>query len=313
MKTTSTSVSGTIERPERIYIPIPRQEEMRVGDGLTRRVKMMNLLISRISYRAALHQIIDRASLNLKGYCCFVNAHVTVEAQDPEYARMVNRSMLSVSDGMSLVFAMKFLYGIQQDRIAGMDMINSVLQECDKKKLRVFIFGGSPEAQDAFTRKIQTDFPNTAIAGSVSPPMGEIDTYDNDAICHQINESGANLVFVCLGCPKQEKWMAKYSNRIDAVLLGIGGAMPVLAGQVSRAPGWMQTSGFEWLYRLMKEPKRLWKRYLTTNFLFVYGIIKQKSNLNGARDWMQASFPFAKPSQKVEPEVLRLPNKLKKV
>lgn len=275
---------------------------------------MIDLFISRISYRAALHQIIDRARHNLKGYCCFVNAHVTIEARDSEYARMVNGSMLSVSDGMSLVFGLRFLYGMKQDRIAGMDMTSSVLEQADKHQLSIFLFGGSPETQTSFLSRVSSEFPNVKIAGAIAPPMGTIESYDNDAICEEINASGANIVFVGLGCPKQEKWMGRYSPRLNAVLLGIGGAMPVFAGEVSRAPGWMQSSGFEWLYRLIKEPGRLWKRYFTTNTAFVFGLLKQKANLNGTNDWKPSTSPFAKPSSKMtEDNLVRLPHNLKKI
>lgn len=264
----------------------------------TRFVRLFNLDISLISYESCVKVIIDRARRNQSGYCCFVNAHVSIEANDLKFANMVNRSLLSVSDGMSLVFALRFLYGIRQDRIAGMDMIYSVLDECNQKSLRVFIFGGAASAQQAFEQRIESEYPGIEVAGKICPPFGPIDSYDNDSICEAINASGAQVVFVCLGCPKQEEWMARYSHRVNAVMLGIGGAMPVFSGQVARAPLWMQRGGLEWLFRLMAEPRRLWKRYFVTNSLFIYQALKQKLSFIGESRSYTPEVRFAKPSEK---------------
>jgi N-acetylglucosaminyldiphosphoundecaprenol N-acetyl-beta-D-mannosaminyltransferase len=246
------------------------------------RYRVMNLMINHISYKASVDKLIEYAAAKKSGYCCFVNAHMTVEAEDKTFASQVNQSLLSVSDGMSLVFALKILYGLTQDRIAGMDVIESVLQRANDERMHIFILGGSPAVHSLLEQKLKTNYPGVLIAGTIVPPMAPIESYDNEAYIDAINNSGAQIVFVCLGCPKQEKWMAMFSPKINALLLGLGGALAVFAGHVPRSPGWMQRSGLEWLYRLIKEPKRLWKRYLVTNSLFIKNLVIQKLSKSSA-------------------------------
>jgi len=124
----------------------------------------------------------------------------------------------------------------------------------------------------AYLRK---QYPSLPIAGSYSPPFRKLTAPEDEAVVEQINKSGAQLVFVVLGCPKQEKWMAGMKGRINAAMVGIGGALPVLVGIHRRAPGWMQYAGLEWVYRLTQEPIRLFRRYSVTNSLFLYILIKE--------------------------------------
>jgi N-acetylglucosaminyldiphosphoundecaprenol N-acetyl-beta-D-mannosaminyltransferase len=123
--------------------------------------------------------------------------------------------------------------------------------------------------------KLLAAFPNLRIGGVYSPPFRELTDAEDEAMVATINASGARVVFVGLGCPKQEKWMAVHRNRIHAVMIGVGAAFDYHAGTVRRAPLWMQRSGLEWLHRLCSEPSRLWKRYLVTNTLFIFGAGRQ--------------------------------------
>jgi len=123
-------------------------------------------------------------------------------------------------------------------------------------------------------RKIETTYPGVQVAGAISPPFRPLSQEELNDHIDQINRSGANFVLVALGCPKQETWMALHSEKLHAVLLGLGGAFPVTAGLQKRAPVWMQRAALEWLHRLLQEPGRLFKRYLYTNLYFIVLLVK---------------------------------------
>ena len=139
----------------------------------------------------------------------------------------------------------------------------------------IFFYGSTEETLAKLKVNLLAAFPALKIAGMISPPFRPLTPDEDAAIVEQINASGAGVVFVSLGCPKQEMWMAAHRGRIHAVMVGVGAAFDYHAGTIKRAPKWMQDCGLEWLYRLASEPRRLWRRYLVTNTLFVLGAAKQ--------------------------------------
>lgn len=172
------------------------------------------------------------------------------------------------------------LYGIDQPRIAGMDLLPRLLSVAESYQLPVFFYGGTEQMQEKTRAFLSTKYPDLILAGFVSPPFRRLSEKEENDHINQINHSGAKLLFVVLGCPKQEKWMASMKGKISACMIGIGGALPVLIGLQKRAPGWMQKAGLEWFFRLMQEPKRLFKRYLVTNSKFLFllsrALVKKK-------------------------------------
>jgi len=235
----------------------------------------LGLTLSSLNFQESIKEIIDLATDKQQGYICFANAHMTVEAnQDPSFADQLNQATYVFPDGMPLVWAMKLLHRQAQERVAGMDMLPALLAEAEKCGLAVYFYGSTPEVLQAIQQRASLNYPQLKIVGLYSPPFGQSSeaTMMNDI--RNINQSGAQLVFVALGCPKQEKWMAKYTHQVQAVLLGVGGAFPVFAQQHSRAPQWMREIGMEWFFRFVQEPKRLWKRYLTTNTYFIWLFIQ---------------------------------------
>ena len=242
------------------------------------RKKIISLDIDLFSYKDSIKKIIEDARDRKRGYVCFANVHMIIEAyQDKQFAKDVNNATLVLPDGMPLVKTLKWFYGIEQDRVAGMDVMPDLIRIASNNNLKLFFFGTTPELLEKIRLKIEQDFPKSDIVGLFSPPFNE--PLNNDLYIEMINSSGANLVFVALGCPKQEKWMAQNSHKINAMLLGVGGAFPVFAGVASRAPLFMQNAGLEWLYRLYQEPKRLFKRYLFTNSIFLFLVLKAKIKL----------------------------------
>lgn len=240
------------------------------------RARVITLDISLISYRNALEQVISMALSRQKAYACFSNAHMTVEAwRSAEFQQKVNQATFTFADGMPLVFALRWLYGLRQERIAGMEFMGDVLDMAAKQDLRVFYLGSTQVILDRLLSQTQTQYPGLKVAGVLSPPFRPLSPVDNAEIADQINSSGAHIVFVGLGCPKQERWMAEVKDQIPAVLLGVGGAFEIYAGAKKRAPRWMQQIGLEWIFRLSQDPVRLFGRYLRTNSQFVYLLIKQ--------------------------------------
>lgn len=246
------------------------------------RKKLIGIDINLGTYSDFVGQIIDRASsTDHSGYICVANVHMLIEAyQSPAFADVVNGAYLATPDGMPLLWAFKLLHGIDQERIAGMDLLSDLLFAAEKNKIPVGFYGGKSEMLDKARVYLKTVYPELMIAHAISPPFRTLTAEEENEIVRNINESGARLIFVILGCPKQEKWMANMQNKIHAVMIGIGGALPVLAGVYKRAPEWMQQAGLEWLFRLGQEPKRLFKRYATTNSIFVYLLIREKFKRN---------------------------------
>jgi len=241
---------------------------------------VIKLLLNFDNYIKTKQTILNWAKSRKSAYVCFANVHMTIEAyDDPKFAEVVNGADLVCADGMPLAKAVKLLYGQKIDRVAGMDMFPDLVQAAHEEKLSIFLFGTTEYILQKIVEKINSEFPDAKIVGAVSPPFRTLSKEEEEGYIQQINDSGANMVFVALGCPKQEKWMAEHSKKINAVLLGVGGAFPVFVNEQRRAPKWMRKISLEWVYRLIQDPKRLFKRYLYTNSKFLYLLCLQKLRL----------------------------------
>jgi len=217
--------------------------------------------------------IVSLAKQSTGAYVCFVNAHMAVEASnDPQFKEIVNNANLACPDGISIAKCISWMHGKPQQRISGPEILPILLSEAQKNSLRVFILGGTEIVLSDFVKKANREFQGV-ICGSYSPPFRKLTEAEDSDIVKRINDSNANMVFVSLGCPKQEKWMATHKSFIKACMLGLGFAIPVYAGHAKRAPHWMQIMGLEWLHRLKNDPKNLWRRYLHTNIAFIWKII----------------------------------------
>ena len=238
--------------------------------------KIVGLNISHLSYSDSLNEIIRLAKNRTSSYCCFANVHMTIEAYDDKaFEKQVNEANLVCADGMPLVKATQLVHKKKIERVAGMDMMPSVMEKAENEKLKVFFFGTTDEVLREIESKSKELYPDLQVVGKFSPPFRKLSEDEKKEHIDRINTSGANIVFVALGCPKQEKWMAENYRMIKAVLLGVGGAFPVFAGIQSRAPKWVRDFSLEWLYRLSQDPKRLFKRYFYTNTKFLFLLAKQ--------------------------------------
>jgi N-acetylglucosaminyldiphosphoundecaprenol N-acetyl-beta-D-mannosaminyltransferase len=239
---------------------------------------LINIDLSLGSYADFVDKIIRLANRdNCSEYICVANVHMLVETyRNREFAKAVNNSIITTPDGVPLIWGLKWLYGIRQERVAGMDLVPDLLSLASQHKIPVFFYGGTWEILEKAKEHIGKFYSGIPYTGIYSPPFRTLTTEEEQEIIHIINASGAKIVFISLGCPKQERWMASMKDRINSVMIGIGAALPVLTGAQKIAPQWMRNSGLEWLFRLFQEPGRLFKRYLITNTIYIYVLLKAK-------------------------------------
>lgn len=204
---------------------------------------------------------------------------MTVEAlRNPSFGVVLREADLAVLDGMPLCWSYKLLHGFKPERIAGRHLMHALIQDSALSGSSIFIFGSTHDKLAKAESYLINNYPGLVIAGMISPPFRALSIDENKAYADQINESGASYVFVALGCPKQEIWMHQMKGEINATMLGIGIALEVLTGQQKSTPKWMENNGLEWLFRLFKEPRRLFRRYLVTNSLFILYLCKEIKN-----------------------------------
>ncbi|MBS1569793.1 MAG: WecB/TagA/CpsF family glycosyltransferase [Bacteroidetes bacterium] len=232
--------------------------------------EVFGLQLSTGTFQGHVDAILDLGRAHRSSYVCCVNVHMCMEAQgDPAFAAVVNGADLATADGMPILKSLNRFRGLRQERVAGNDLMPAVMAAAEREGLGVFLHGGQQEVLDLILARAAKDYPALKIAGSWSPPFREATEQERAAEVERIAQSGAHIVMVSLGCPRQEKWMAAMKGRVPAVMLGVGGAFLLYAGVDTRAPLWMRKASMEWLYRLALEPGRLWKRYLITNSAFI--------------------------------------------
>lgn len=232
--------------------------------------------VTALPFDAQIEKMLEWASSHQSKVVCVANVHMLTEAYcHPELSDVLKSADLVTPDGMPLVWMLRLMGAHKQNRVAGMDILFSLCQLAPKRNISVFFLGSEPSILEKMRKKLECKFPELKIAGMEPLPFRPLTPAEDAAIIQKINESGASLVLVSLGCPKQEYWMHQHKGKIQAVMIGLGGVFPVLAGEQKRAPQWIRESGLEWLYRLIQEPRRLWKRYSTTNTLFIWLALKQ--------------------------------------
>lgn len=231
--------------------------------------------IDALSWEAALDRLLGWAQRRESRYVAICNAHVVVSAsRDLAYRDVINGADMATPDGAPIAWMLRRQGFAGQRRISGPDLMWALAERCAAQGLPVYCYGSTPQTLDLLEQRLRAAFPNLVVK-TESPPFRALTEQENAEAVARINESGAGVVFVGLGCPKQERWMAQHRGPVQAVMVGVGAAFDFHAGTVRRAPAWMQAHGLEWLHRLASEPRRLWKRYLVTNTLFVLGAGRQ--------------------------------------
>ncbi|MGA8709308.1 MAG: WecB/TagA/CpsF family glycosyltransferase [Steroidobacteraceae bacterium] len=210
-------------------------------------------------------------------YVCFATVHGLVQAQrDAEFLSAFNRAGLTTEDGMPLVWWCRLSGFSDAGRVCGPDLLVAMCERASQRGHRHYFYGGSPRVAKQLVSRLTRRFPGLVVAGFRSPPFRPPNREEDAADIAAINLARPDFVWVGLGTPKQEKWMAQHVGKINATaLLGVGAAFDFLSGAKPRAPLWMQRSGFEWLFRLMTEPRRLAHRYLVDNAVFAVRLLQQ--------------------------------------
>ena len=212
-------------------------------------------------------------------YICVSNVHTTVMSYENRRYRMIqNGAAMALPDGGPLSKYSRSAGFQNAERVTGPDLMAELFRISGQKGYRHFFYGSTQETLDDMRTALQRDYPDMAIAGMYAPPFRALTEEEDREVIELINHAGADFIWVGLGAPKQEEWMYDHQGKLNAVSIGVGAGFDYLAGHIRRAPRIMQTLCLEWLYRLVQDPKRLWKRYVTTNAKFIKYIIRERKS-----------------------------------
>lgn len=237
---------------------------------------VLGVPIDVLGWDAALSRISTWAAARESRYVCICNSHSVVTAgQDAAFGRIIEAADMATPDGAPVARMLRILGSPAQQRINGPDLMWKYCEQAALRGESIYLYGGLSDTLALLQQRLKAAFPGLLIAGAYSPPFRLATAEEDEADVARINAAGAGTVWVSLGCPKQEQWMAAHRGRVNAVMIGVGAAFDYHAGTIKRAPKWMQNAGLEWLHRLCSEPRRLWKRYLVTNTLFIAGAASQ--------------------------------------
>jgi len=256
--------------PDRAGAVDGRKPEQGMRPVLRGSRRLLGMRVDATDYAEATARILAMAE-GEGGITCVATVHMVMEAwDDPFFQRVVNAADLVTPDGVPLVWSLRTLGIPDASRVYGPDLTLAVCAEAARRGVPVGFLGGRPEVLQALTRRLAARFPGLPIAFAHSPPFTASAPVDPDPrIAEAIDDSGARVLFVGLGCPKQERWMAAHREHLGCAMVGVGAAFDFHAGALAQAPAWLQRVGLEWLFRLACEPRRLWRRYAWHNPRFV--------------------------------------------
>jgi len=245
------------------------------------RVNVLGVGVHALNLRTAVEVLQTAIETRTKGYVCVTGVHGVSEAQsDAVFRSILNRAFLNTPDGMPMVWIGRNSGFREMDRVYGPDLLLEVCQASESTGWRHFFYGGGPGTADALAATLQSKYPKLQIVGTHTPPFRPLTPDELKDLQAQIAATRPDIIWVGLSTPKQENFMSSHIECLDVpIMIGIGAAFDLISGKVRQSPRWIQRSGFEWLYRLIQEPRRLWKRYLKNNPLFVGRILLQISGL----------------------------------
>lgn len=252
------------------------QELLIVARVLLPTKKVLDFSITALRFDEQIQTILKWASRRESKSVYVANVHMLIEAHwNQEFAAILRNADIVTPDGMPLVWMMRKMGAIYQDRVAGMDIFLALCQLTQTQNISIFFLGSQTEILSKMRKKLEQEFPQVKIAAMEPLPFRPLTETEDEALVKKINSSGASAVLVSLGCPKQENWIAQHKGKIQAVMIGLGGVFPVYAGIYKRAPRIVRDLGLEWLYRCIQEPRRLFSRYAKTIPLFIWLATKQ--------------------------------------
>lgn len=245
------------------------------------RFDVLGTRVDAVDPERALSRIAEWIASGEHRYICLTNVHAVMEAHRDEGLRRIHEAAgLAVPDGMPLVWVGRLKGHRTVRRVYGPDLTLSLCERAARLGYRCYFYGGAPGVAGQLAETFARRFPGLQVAGAEAPPFRPLTAEEDDAVVRRINAAAPDVVFVGLGCPKQERWMAEHRSRLEApALLGVGAAFDFHTGRVRQAPRWMMRAGLEWLFRLTQEPHRLWRRYLLYNALFLFHLTLELSGL----------------------------------
>jgi N-acetylglucosaminyldiphosphoundecaprenol N-acetyl-beta-D-mannosaminyltransferase len=231
---------------------------------------VLGMRVDATSYGDASRRVARWAHEGRPAYVCVATVHMVMETFDSSaFRRTVNGADLVTPDGRPLVWALRSLGVKDATQVRGTDLTTHVVERAAREGLPIGLYGGTPDLLERFVGILDRRYPGVRVVCRIAPPFRPLTPEEDEAVIEEILSSGARILFVGIGCPKQERWMEAHKERIPAVMLGVGAAFDFHTGRVRQAPGWMQVAGLEWLFRLLMDPRRLWKRYVRHNPRFV--------------------------------------------
>jgi len=255
-----------------------------VGKFVLPTQRVLDFPITALRFHDQIQTILKWAIARESKTVCVANVHMLMEGYwNAEFGRVLKNADLVTPDGMPLVWMMRLLGAPYQDRVAGMDILLALCQLAQTQDISVCFVGSQTEILSIMRKRLEAEFPQLKIAAMEPLPFRSLTQDEDEALMKKINASGAGLVLVSLGCPKQENWTDQHKNKIQGVMIGLGGVFPVYAGIQKRAPRMVRDLGLEWLYRIVQEPRRLWRRYVQTIPPFIWLAIKQLLTSNRLR------------------------------
>lgn len=217
-------------------------------------------------------------------YICVSNVHTTVMAfRDESYRKVQNSGAMALPDGQPLSIVSRRRGYSEAQRVPGPDLMPAILHLSEEKGYRHYFYGSTPETLEKLRKVLLDRFPKLQIVGMYAPPFRPLTEEEDQEAVRQINESGADFVWVALGAPKQEKWMYEHRGRVNGLMIGVGAAFDFIAGTIRRAPMWMQKLCLEWVYRICQDPKRMFPRYVSTNFAFLWHVHRESKAIRKER------------------------------
>ncbi len=247
------------------------------ASGLSGRSRhVLGMRVDGTSYRETAEAVAELVALGEGGAICVATVHMVMEAfDDPAFQRIVNTADRVTPDGVPLVWALRLLGVDNVERVYGPSLLPTVCELAQERGLSVGFYGGNPGVVEEVVRRMWQRFPGLNVSFAFSPPYRQLGSAEDQKVIDGIEESRTSILFVGLGCPKQERWIAEHRDSLSCVMIGVGAAFDFHAGRKPQAPGWMQACGLEWLFRLGCEPRRLWHRYLFHNPRFLFHFVRQ--------------------------------------
>lgn len=266
---------------------------------------ILGMRVDATTYDDACRTVLSWAGERRPRYVCVANVHMTMETYDsPEYRTVVNRADMVVPDGTPLAWMLRLMGKKRMQRVYGPTLTLHVCEAAAAAGVPVGFLGGTPDALRGIVARMKSLYPALKVPYAFSPPFRPLDKTEHDEMICQLNASDARILFVGLGCPKQERWMAEHSREYCGVMLGVGAAFNFHAGTVRQAPAWVQRMGMEWAFRLLMEPRRLWKRYLMHNPRFLFLVTLQLLHL---REYRCDGAPASTEGRTAPPDIVRRP------